>query len=270
MATAKWTELPKFTDYLSTAATITSLVLALLAIIYAFISNDSLSQATGVVSEAANEAHEATTKISVLLSAVESLTNGSTKTNEHLSLILSDLKAQLSSLDATAETLGTQASAIAGVLPEIPRGLDALGRRLEEFAQATPTGEKKEGEQPVAEEIVNALAQLCVEQASAAGLILMHALNLSNQKNKSFDLKTFTSNFSTGDYMHGFFVALSSLDMIDYEKGEKNTTVTVTRCPPAFSEARNAFLRKVEKQTSSKTKQDWINVLSQVESAFQT
>lgn len=268
LATTKWTELAKFTDYLSTAATITSLVLGLLAIIYAYISNDSLSQTTGVLSESASQAQESTVKIASLLATVDSVAAGSSRTNERLAGILDDLKSQMRSLDETVSTLDSQASAITAVLPEIPKGLDAIGKRLEEFVQAPPKHDNKSVTPPISEESLNALANLCVTQASPAGLLLMYACHLSYSSKIEFNVKSFSKDFSTGDYMYGFFIAIWSIDLIEFTRGKPASMVTVTQCPPEFENAREKFVEKIDNLKSDESKNSWREILTDVENHF--
>ena len=46
----KWTPQPRFTEYLSNAATLASLLLALVAIVYSFVSSESISKSLGQIS----------------------------------------------------------------------------------------------------------------------------------------------------------------------------------------------------------------------------
>lgn len=53
LATSRWGDNPKLVEYLNFAATLTSLVLAVLAIVYAFLSNASISNSVAEIGEAA-------------------------------------------------------------------------------------------------------------------------------------------------------------------------------------------------------------------------
>ena len=64
VATDRWTAQKDFTAYLSNAATMTSLVLGLVAIFYSFISNDSLSKSLGSITTVATEVRDAKAEIS--------------------------------------------------------------------------------------------------------------------------------------------------------------------------------------------------------------
>ncbi len=267
VSTFKWTELPKFTDYLSTAATITSLVLGLLAIIYAYISNDSLSQATGVVNEAAHEAQQATLKISELIANVDVLAGGSRYTNEQLSQLVSELKDQLQSLERTADVLDDQASAISSVLPEIPKGLQSIEKRFEEFAQAPPasTDQKPTG---LAQKEIEIAAKSSIGITSPAGVFLMLACYLSMTTGKEFDVKTFTK-FTDADYFWGFFQALSAYGIIQHKRSDPKVAqiVKIVTCPNAYSQCQEEFERRIEKQ-GEETKARWKSSLNELLALF--
>lgn len=266
LATAQWTELPHFTDYLSTAATITSLVLALLAIIYAFISNDSLSQATGVVTEAANEAQDATAKIAVLLSSVQSLTNGANDSNSRLADISQKFEAQMGVLTDTVSTLELQANAISDVLPEIPKGLNAIEKRFDEFAQSAKASGANEA--PLPAQQMDEVAATAVKNASPAGLLLLHACYLSKQTQKSFDIKELFDAFP--EYVRGYMLCLSSIDLISFDKEiNKYPIVTVIDCSDQLNTARDEYLKRMENTDGTKPKGPvWKHMLDKVESHF--
>jgi hypothetical protein len=55
LVTFNWTTLQGFTKYLSVAATVTSLVLGVLAIIYGFVSSGTINQSLGSVESSASK-----------------------------------------------------------------------------------------------------------------------------------------------------------------------------------------------------------------------
>ncbi len=269
LASVKWSDLPKFTDYLSAAATITSLVLGLLAIIYAYISNDSLSKATGVVSEVANKSQESAIKIASLLSLVDGVVIAGQDTNLKLSGILDDLRAQINSLDGTASTLDHQVAKINEVLPEIPKGLDALGRRFEEFVQAAPVQEAGSTATSLSTENMGELASLCVAQSSPAGLFVMYACWLGKKTGKKFNVKSLSDDFSSADYVYGFFVAISSIDLINITKHEEPWIVTIDDCPNEFERCKEKFFEKLNKLKTEAGKRKWRTAIEALEKLFE-
>ncbi|WP_319238025.1 hypothetical protein [uncultured Propionivibrio sp.] len=271
VATTKWTELPKFTDYLSTAATITSLMLGLLAIIYAYISNDSLSKSTGVVSEAAADAHDATTKISALLQSVGSLTNESNESNSKLEKIIDDLRFQLAALGSTAKTLDGQANAIASVLPEIPKGLDLLGRKFDEFMQTEPQIEinGKTTEKSTIQS--NDSSDEIIVRSSKLGLLLIYGCYLSHSNGKPFNVKTFSGEPNSEDYMYGYFVALFAAGRLKYEAVDKSNSsiVKVTEYIGDFAKAKDFYIKRAENENKVEVLAEAQSKIKHVQSYFE-
>jgi hypothetical protein len=58
VVTDRWTDKGDFTSYLSNAATMTSLILGVVAIFYSFISNDGMSRSLGSVNTVADEVRQ--------------------------------------------------------------------------------------------------------------------------------------------------------------------------------------------------------------------
>lgn len=264
LATAKWTEIPKFTDYLGAAATITSLVLGLLAIIYAYISNDSLSQATGVVSEAANEAQNATTKISSLLDTVEKIGIDTALNKQQLSGVIDELKSQMCVLANTTEALDGHSKAISTILPDIPKELDRIGKRLDDFAQLNSPS--RSAQVALDDQQRSAVIGLVLEEASGSGLLLLYSVWFAKSKNLRFPLRKFSTSFSSADYMLGYFIAIKSLGLIQAKPiKDRQNGYQIESCPDEFESARELFLAKAEKIKHEGIKKDWIEAIADAE-----
>lgn len=266
LATFRWTALPGFTSYLSTAATITSLVLGLLAIIYAYISNDALSQSTGIMTSTATQASESAVRIRELLDDVGNMS----EENQNVSLVLKDISKSISiQIDALKQSTSTLSLSteniheiLAEALAEIPKGLGAIEKRLADFQTTEPVGEKKINQPNNVDELLSTL----VDKASGSGLILLYACYLSKINQKEFDLAEFSGGFSSKDYFHGFFIAVNSLRVLEAEvSGAK---ITIFDCPEVFESAKYKFEERIEKLKLDSSKEKWKSALITVESYF--
>ena len=96
LITEKWSSKEGFTSYLSNAATLTSLLLGLVAIFYSFISNDSLSRGLGGITVVSKEIGEAREMIAGYLQQAEESNHALTSSKDSLDrakdLIAEDLK----------------------------------------------------------------------------------------------------------------------------------------------------------------------------------
>lgn len=101
IATGQWTDKPGFTSYLSNAATFTSLVLALIAIFYSFIANDSIGKNLGGVSEAVKQIDNLSSNIDNSIASIEEAKKTSEEIKENISKLVIDLNAKIISLESS-------------------------------------------------------------------------------------------------------------------------------------------------------------------------
>jgi hypothetical protein len=270
LATAEWTKLEGFTDYLSTAATITSLVLALLAIIYAYISNDSLTRTTGIVSEAADEAHKATTEISSLLNTVESLARNSDQSNISLSKTLGELTQQIGTLSQTASTFDRQANEISSILQDIPKGLGKLEKQIQEYAQmALPSRATEADTKAIPDKDMEAIANNSFNGASPSGAFLLYSCYLSFKSQKPLELNKISDISTTTSYWYGYLIALFSTHLIECNQIPKiDQPFIVTKCPEVFGGAKRTTVDWLDKLQDETLKNTWRKMILDIETAL--
>ncbi|MBA2779544.1 hypothetical protein [Billgrantia kenyensis] len=141
LISVKWSEVPRLTEYISFALTVSSLLLATLAIAYAFYSGENLSLTLQKISESSTEIKYAAQNINTLtneikeipdsIKKVTSKVDSSNKLLENLSKekMLGDdtthtIKTESS--DQTVATLTSDTQAISFLNNSPPRGCEAL------------------------------------------------------------------------------------------------------------------------------------------------
>ena len=105
LVTEKWSSKEDFTAYLSNAATLTSLLLGIVAIFYSFISNDSLSRGLGGITIISQEIGIAREKIGSYLQQAEDANRA--------------LASSKDSLDETKELIATELKGLGKLLNEV-------------------------------------------------------------------------------------------------------------------------------------------------------
>jgi hypothetical protein len=102
IATERWSSNKEFTTYLSNAATMTSLLLGVVAIFYSFVSNDGMSRSLGSITTVSSEVREARQKIEQFVRLTEEATQAGSRTTA----LVHDASAKLSgSLVSFEDTL---------------------------------------------------------------------------------------------------------------------------------------------------------------------
>lgn len=206
MATRNWTRLQGFTEYLSVSATITSLVLGVLAIIYGFVSSNSTTNFLGSVEVSAREMKSVGSQLRDLLSKGHELQEKAGSRNEELHVLIESLR-------STIENLTTSTTSIAGAVEKLPVKIDTLRSEILQNASSSMLN----SEQTVSLEKNDIKDFLSV--SSILGLVALYALLQAKNRTKPADLeRIFKSKYiDSKSYAQGFLVASSCMGLVNFE-----------------------------------------------------
>lgn len=136
VATERWSTSKDFTTYLSNAATMTSLLLGVVAIFYSFISNDGMSRSLGSINTVSDELRAVRTDIQKFADQ----TRESTKAAEANNLVVRDASTELTgtmrSLRETLHEISTQNETLKGLVSSLPTRIDQLETKFGDVAKA--------------------------------------------------------------------------------------------------------------------------------------
>lgn len=141
IATDRWTSQKGFTEYLTNAATMTSLMLALVAIFYSFVSNSALSENFNDISSVANEVRLSKEQISKYLDLTTTSTEAARENTKAMELVSGDVKAALATLGETLSALKEQSEGLTSSVATLPTRLDQLEMKVIDATKSV--GEKK-------------------------------------------------------------------------------------------------------------------------------
>lgn len=209
LATRDWTKLDGFTDYLSVAATITSLVLGILAIIYSFVSNGAMSQFLGSIEASSRGMREISADLRSVVVSGEQLQARSEKRTDELHEIIGSLRA---SMDGVA----SRTSAIEGTVSSFPMKLSELREAIEQ--RSLPT--QSTGIDAVASAILNAdVIKAFLASSSLLGFMAIKAVVDAKMIDRYCDLKKIFDEpeFSNFEYVYGYLIASSALFGREFE-----------------------------------------------------
>lgn len=215
MATRDWTKLEGFTDYLSVSATITSLVLGILAIIYGFVSSNSTNSFLGSVEASAREMQNVGSNLKELLSKGQELQEKAGSRNEELHTLIENLR-------STIDNLTTNTTNIAGAVEMLPVQIDSLRNEILEknTYQTTAVIEPEAYTNLQAEQIKRFLAV-----SSVIGLVALKALVEAKKNTKPADLeRIFKEEYTDStEYAQGYVLASSCAGLVEleFESGTK-------------------------------------------------
>ncbi|MBI5774593.1 MAG: hypothetical protein HZA89_12725 [Verrucomicrobia bacterium] len=196
LLTVKWSDIPALAEHLNFALGITSLVLAVVAIVYAFFANNSFNVTVSKLESAATTIKDETGDLERAVHGLE--------------LQLKDIPDKLLSLE----------------------GQVSKTHALVEASSQQPKSQITVQKPDVSvEEFANNVVDRFLNVSSWNGLKVMYLCCLACEKQKEFDLKEWTTmdQSISYDYAYGFLIAASSAGFFDHVM--QDTKVRVTAMP---------------------------------------
>lgn len=226
LITHKWTGIQEFREYLNVGATVTSLVLAVLAIIYSFVSNGQQQGVLGAVESAATTASMSVAKIDRLMSTAENLqvdavarSNDLKKLSDSLTLAVEGIRQETSSMIYTNTDLAHKVNSLPSQLGEI-RGLIESSSRA-----AAPAFDNQPSSLEAMWDESMVVAEL--KRASLHGLAIICSFIKARELNKCVSFSKFGKfvDDEKGGYAWGYAVGFSGTGLIDIDQNEVNPSV---------------------------------------------
>jgi hypothetical protein len=248
LLTVKWSEVYDLTGYLSFAATVSSTLLALVAIFYSMHANAGLAARLGELSATSERiAGSATT----LANATAEVREAADKIPEVLKGVGDQLTKAADSITTSSSSVSQASTEIREVAAKIPGALLEVGttvqathqmmKRLSEAPTHKPAGEP-------GHRISEADAARFVGRASLVGLVALRACALSFERKRPFkipDLGASLTYRGSSEYIYGFLIGFEG-------KGTEVNQVEGVFTVAAFDERLgDALLPEIEARTKS-------------------
>ncbi len=276
IATDRWTSQQNFTEYLTNAATLTSLVLGLVAIFYSFIANNGLAKSLGNINTVSDSVAQTKHQISEYLSLAAAATDATKASTTQMRELSSTVARDLAILGETLGQIKEQSGALQGTISTLPDRLDKLESSV---LDATRTvGEKLKLQIPPVAPAVSPIADSAVERflelAPMTGNLLAVACALAHKTQKPLVMADFSTavDDKIENYLTGFLAAMNASQLIsrevDPQEPRKYTIKSVhqtlrSRARPYFME----FLDRAYKNDPG-NKEPWVSKLAKVEALF--
>jgi len=189
LITIKWGNVPNLVELFSFALTISSILLAILAIAYAVYSNTSFGQNISKLDTASNEIANST---------------------KYLEEISNDLKNKFNNIPSLLETLNEKTDSNQAILTELSRNNSELYQ--------TPFIKYSAIEEDTIKKVV--------KNTSINGQYILYILKLAKDSNKEFTPQEIENNSDLNkDFIAGFITPLQSLGLIKLETRMKNSDI---------------------------------------------
>lgn len=244
----RWTDKGNFTEYLANAATMVSLVLALVAIFYSFIANDGLSKSLGNITLVSENIAQSKSQLGQFIEQSEELSKVGMENAATLKEISSSVEAHVKSLRATLEDVSSKTEALHGAMSGLPDRFD----QMESAIEATKEMLSKQPEAPVATgnestNLSHAHVSRFLNRSSIVGNILAYAcvLACSNKKELSCDQLSKELQLSTPTYIHGYLISMIAIGLVGKKSIEGNSrTYIITQVNESLRSLTKDYLDK--------------------------
>lgn len=236
LATLRFSGNTELVSYISFASTISSLFLAIIAIIYSFVSNNSLNQTIGQFSN---------------------ITDQITKNANTISEATNNLDKKIEQIPEYIKTVEKNTNETLGIVKDW-----AINN-----SQTNPDPNEKDS----SSELNNSQIESYLIQSSFAGKILLYACSISNSKNKEFNLSNL-AEVNMEDYLTGYLISSSALNLLEFEINtiEKKRYYKVISLHEVISDKIKDTLydNANEHDKDSPDEESWVNWIRLVEKLF--
>ncbi|MDY4295906.1 MULTISPECIES: hypothetical protein [unclassified Xanthomonas] len=254
LITFDWTHLQGFTEYLSVAATVTSLVLGILAIIFGFVSSGTISQSLGSVESSASNFTQIAAELKAVLEGGQRAQARAEERTGQLHGLIDDMRSGLASLSETTERIET--------------GLEAIPDRINNSkslaptdpptnTMAEPSDDNKSGSWGENE------LKTFFSLASPIGRIAVYAAWRAKKENSYVDFsRLMEARLYT--YVYGFLIASNCASVFELEYSEKEKSMKSVRLKDP-SDALGSVLEQLWAKRNEKKDKTWAKVAARYE-----
>lgn len=274
VATDRWTAQKDFTAYLSNAATMTSLVLGLVAIFYSFISNDSLSRSLGSIATISSDVRSAREQIGEYLEVSQATADTNATNTALIQTASKDLTHNLVSLQGTLKSIAEQNQTLQGLVSGLPTRIDQLETRVVDVAKSL--GEKPSQPQTVASQadISSRAIERFLARASLSQNLFTYACVLAHGSKKELFVEQFCKAIDVDlvNTLNGFLHGMHAMQLISRKLVDgKNKVYLISAVHPDIdSQTKSYFIQYIEDNyvVKSVERDQWLTKMKNVEVLF--
>jgi hypothetical protein len=271
LATERWSTSKEFTTYLSNAATMTSLLLGVVAIFYSFISNDGMSRSLGSISTVANEVREVRNDIQNFAAQTKVSTETAANNNTLVQAASVELSGTMASLTETLGAISSQNDTLKELVASLPSRIDQLETKFGDVAKAI-VEKPLQLQAPISSTDLPAKAiDRFLARATFQQHLLALACVLAAQNKKPLDIPALCRaiEWNGPNVFQGFLGCMHAVQLcsrVAIEGGDKTYTIQSVH-PELQKNAKTSFLKYVDSSFAEKPddKAKWLGRLGAVE-----
>lgn len=213
IATERWSASKDFTTYLSNAATMTSLFLGVVAILYSYVSNDSMSKSLGSISTITDEVRSVRSEVEDFVDIAKKTNKDAEKNSETFSFASESVSLSVTSLNTTLQSITQQNQELRFLIEALPGRMEQLETKFDGVAKAI--GEKPQQPPASPADVSNKAVSRMLARASLNQNLLMHACVLAEKTKKPLSLNDFCDaiNWNGTNHLQGFLGGMHAMQV---------------------------------------------------------
>jgi len=253
LVTEKWSQSPNFTTYLSNAATLTSLLLGLVAIFYSFISNDSLSRGLGGINILSQEVSDNKDQIAGYLRETVEINASVASSRGSIEQARSELTEDLIELKSLLQGVRKESRELSSVVSNIPPRLERVETGMEDIFSLLQTSQTESTLRSPESPSTDSFAKEFLKRSSLDLNLLIIALCQSASSNKAITCRDLYGIIpGSRGFILGRMLLLFELGLVSYRFGGTSSVhwsdrpIEMANITPVFrDEAETSYLSRI-------------------------
>lgn len=276
VATERWSSSKEFTTYLSNAATMTSLLLGVVAIFYSFISNDGMSRSLGSINSVSDEMREVRTDIQDFVVQTKDATKIAEANNDLVRGASTELSGTMISLSETLQEISVQNETLQNLVSSLPIRIDQLETKFGDVAKAIGEKPKLADQATSTDELSKKAIELFLTRATYNQNLFTMACVLSAKSMIPLDIPVFCKaiDWNGPTNLHGFLNCMHAIQLCSRTaiEGRDRAFVINSAHPELVLRAHSYFTEYIEQNFKGKPddRAKWIGKIAAVEALFAT
>ncbi len=265
LATGQFTPKEKFTEYLSNAATLVSVVLGLVAIIYSFISNDSLSKSLGSITNITDQIGKTREQMATYVNQTSEITHNANEGAVLMKNASVEMKKSFADLSSLLSAMHEQSNGFKETFNERFDNLDAKLEKKE-------SNQSKTSQSTTNDTLPESIVQNFMYESGLATNSLCYAITLAIKSKKEFSLSNFCKEMNSEllDELRGVIRTMGPIGLIEYTEDDDDNYFFEHVHPTLMEEAGPYFKNYVNTKfsTNQPRLEFWNNHIKSIENFF--
>ncbi|MFI8382916.1 hypothetical protein [Pseudomonas sp. NPDC079086] len=255
VATDRWTGKEGFTSYLSNAATITSLLLGVVAIFYSFVSNSSISNSLGSIGSISDEVSKTNKSVGEYVALAKDIESMGRLNLQSMEVVSTDMRKGLSEFAKLLESMGEKNDSMHLLISGFPKKFDELEIKIADaFSSDKQNSELNSNKEQAKTALGSKTIERFYKRSAPVELIAAYCFVLAHKAKKQVVMKEMVEfvsplNSSSANFFVRCMDAVGLMSIYGNATSNPYTVSWVNEC--LASGIRDAIVKAIDKELPS-------------------